>query len=427
MGVLFLVSGSVRSFQENLRRYPDCDIAVCASLRDEDTYFNPTNLSFLLEDPRVKLLLLEDPPIVPPEFTQERHRNAYKQWYRLHRLLECVPRTYDLYVRIRPDVCLADASQLPRESSPSLRIPLGHEHTGLNDSLAIGTYDQLVAYCAALCPTGSRVLSCPVERIPVDYRLVLSHAKVIAIAGDSGSGKSTLCRLIRPLFLFDKVLEYETDRYHKWERTDSHWNTTTHLHPDANRLEALEDDTFALKVGKTILSVDYDHTTGTFTAPTPVEPKETILLCGLHTLYTDRLRDLSDFKIYLDTSEHVKIDWKLARDTTVRKQSREEVLAKIASRKSDYETYIAPQKEHADLIIERPDQTTLALTVRGESRQVYADPTVDVRSALKAFCEAVGLPPLEGEPGFDGVVQFTIVRCLYGNGRVPSSLQSLQS
>jgi uridine kinase len=426
MGVLFLVSGSVRSFQENLRRYPDCDIAVCASLRDEDTYFNPTNLSFLLEDPRVKLLLLEDPPTVPPEFTHERHRNAYKQWYRLHRLLESVPRTYDVYVRIRPDVCLADASQIPRTPSASLRIPIGHDHMKVNDSLAIGTYAQLVDYCASLRPPG-RAISCPVERIPVDYKLVLSQAKVIAIAGDSGSGKSTLCRLIRPLFFFDKVLEYETDRYHKWERSDSHWKTTTHLHPDANRLEALEDDTFALKLGKTILAVEYDHTTGTFTAPAPVEPQETILLCGLHTLYTDRLRDLSDFKVYLDTSDALKLAWKLARDTTVRQQTPEEVRAKIATRLSDYTTFIAPQKEHADLIVERPDSTTLALTVRGEPRQVYTDPSIDVRPALRVLCEAVGLPPIDGEPGFDGVVQFTIVRCLYGNGGLPPSLQSLQS
>jgi uridine kinase len=422
MRVLFLVSGAVRSFRENLRRYPACDVAVCTSLRDEDTYFNPTDVSFLLEDPRLTMLLLEAPPEVP---ARERERNAYKQWYRLHRLLECVPRTYDVYVRIRPDVCLADASQLPLIPSEALRIPLGHDHLGLNDTLAIGTYDQMVAYCEALRPGGSRVLSCPVERIPVDYRLVLSTAKVIAIAGDSGSGKTTLCRLIRPLFLFDKVLEYETDRYHKWERTDSHWQTTTHLHPDANRLEALEDDTFALKLGKTILAVDYDHSSGTFTAPTPVESKETILLCGLHTLYTDRLRDLADFKVYIDTSDALKTAWKLARDTTARHQTADEVLAKIASRKSDYETYIAPQKEHADLVVERPDETTLILTVRGEARQVYTDPTVDVRPQLRAFCTAQGLPVLEGEPGFDGVLQFTIVRCLYGNGRVPRTLQGL--
>lgn len=426
MGVLFLVSGSVRSFHENLRRYPDCDIAVCASLRDEDTYFNPTNLSFLLEDPRVKILHLED-PTVPVEFTHERERNAYKQWYRLHRLLESVPRTYDVYVRIRPDVCLADASQIPRTPTASLRIPIGHDHLKVNDSLAIGTYAQLVAYCASLDPRGAQPLSCPVERIPVEYRLVLSRAKVIAIAGDSGSGKSTLCRLIRPLFFFDKVLEYETDRYHKWERSDSHWKTTTHLHPDANRLEALEDDTFALKLGKTILAVEYDHATGTFTAPAPVEPQETILLCGLHTLYTDRLRDLSDFKVYLDTSDTLKHDWKLARDTTDRQQTAEEVRAKIATRLSDYTTYIAPQKEHADLVVERPDSTTLALTVRGEPRQVYTDPSIDARPALRTLCESVGLPPLEGAPGFDGVLQFTIVRCLYGNGGLPPSLQRLQS
>jgi uridine kinase len=245
---------------------------------------------------------------------------------------------------------------------------------------------------------------------------VLSRAKVIAIAGDSGSGKSTLCSLIRPLFLFDKVLEYETDRYHKWERGDAHWKTTSHLHPDANHLEKLEDDTFNLKIGNTVLAVDYDHTTGTFTNPQPVEPKENILLCGLHTLYTKQLRDLSDLKIYLDTSEQLKVQWKLERDTAVRNQSPEEVLARIASRREDFKNHVDPQKEHADIIITR-DADTLRVEARHQEwipgSGYWDSPDVDVRKDIWAFMASLDLPPIDAYPGYEGVIQLTILRALY--------------
>jgi uridine kinase len=257
----------------------------------------------------------------------------------------------------------------------------------------------------------------PVTRVPIPYKLILSRAKVIAIAGDSGSGKSTLSALIRPLFLFDKVLEYETDRYHKWERGDVHWNTTSHLHPDANHLEKLENDTFNLKVGNTVLAVDYDHATGTFTPPQAVEPKENILLCGLHTLYTKQLRDLSDLKIYLDTDADLKAAWKVARDTAGRNQTPEEVRAKIASRQADYVAHVAPQREHADLIFSR-DASHLRIEAPGHRDWIpgsgfWDDPEVDLRSDIDAFLASLNLPPIDAHQGFDGVLQLTVLRALY--------------
>jgi uridine kinase len=257
----------------------------------------------------------------------------------------------------------------------------------------------------------------PVIRASVSYKLVLSCAKVIAIAGDSGSGKSTLCNLIRPLFLFDKVLEYETDRYHKWERGDAHWNTTSHLHPDANHLEKLENDTFNLKVGNTVFAVDYDHTTGTFTPPAAIESKENILLCGLHTLYTKQLRDLSDLKIYLDTAEDLKLEWKIRRDTGVRNQTTEDVQKKVASRREDYASHVAPQREYADIVISRT-ATCLRIQAPGHREWVpgtgYWDSSgVDVRDEIYEFLRSLHLPTVEACLGFDGVIQLTVLRALY--------------
>jgi uridine kinase len=421
MKVLLLVSGSLRSFRENLRQYPpEYDIAVYAAREEEDTYLNPQTVRFLLDEPRIKTLLVEGPS--PDTWT-----NTQRQWHKLHRLWQAVPRTYDRYVRIRPDIFLEDPEALRAAVTASefLTIPDGNDRDGINDQLAIGTEAGMNAY-VFLPPetrdTSERLLAeslhlSPICRGSIPYRLILSRAKVVAIAGDSGSGKSTLSSLIRPLFLFDKVLEYETDRYHKWERGDSHWQTTSHLHPDANHLEKLEDDTFNLKVGNAVFAVDYDHATGTFTPPTRVEPKENILLCGLHTLYTQQLRDLSDLKIYLDTSDDLKTAWKVQRDTTVRQQTAEDVRSKIESRRKDFDAHVEPQRQHADLIISR-DPTHLRIQAPGHRDWVpgsgfWDDPSVDLRPEIQDFLASLSLPPIDATPGFDGVIQFTVLRALY--------------
>lgn len=432
MKTLLLISGSLRTLRENIRTFGNHDIAVYVSKDDQDTYLNESDIRFLMEEPRIKTLVIEPAPAVPDLYTEPRQQNIYKQWYKLHRLWSCVPKVYDMYVRIRPDVCLESDIDYTNQ----LTIPLGNDRDGINDQIAMGPLNEMNHYCSMVktLPSYPNTTSeyalfrhlegHGVHRVSLPYRLILSTAKVIAIAGDSGSGKSRLCTLLRPLFLFDKVLEFETDRYHKWERGHERWKTITHLHPDANYLEKLEDDTFRLKIGDAILAVDYDHTTGKFTPPQQIESKENILLCGLHTLYSKQLRNLSDLKIYVDTSDELKTEWKVRRDTTERGQTTETVHAKIQSRKSDYESHIQPQRKYADLVV-RFHGTSL--TLESSHREWFAglpgehtpntitfhDPTVDIRKQVYEFLWSMDLPHIEAFSGYDGILQFTILRALY--------------
>jgi uridine kinase len=437
MRVLILVSGSLRTFRENIRQFPShYDFAVYMSRNDEDTYFNSENIHFLLEEPRIKTLVIEDPPVVPEEYSDERQRNIYKQWYKLYRLFQCVPSSYDIYIRLRPDVFLYNHEELDMILSypcSNLRIPYGSDRDGINDQIAIGGYSEMKHYCnlwSSIRPniTSERLLlehlRHPVKRIALGYKLILSTAKVIAIAGDSGSGKSTLSKLIRPLFFFDKALEFETDRYHKWERGDTHWKHTTHLDPSANYLEKLENDTFNLKLGNSVIAVDYDHSTGKFTPPETIESKNNIILCGLHTLYSKQLRDIVDLKIYVDTSDELKTQWKLQRDTGERGQPASDVLAKIESRREDYNAHIAPQKYHADIVIARHKQGLTLLVRKKEwcegipgtwfmNAMTVFDESIDVRNQAKAFLHELELPDVPIESGYNGVIQFTILKALY--------------
>lgn len=77
-----------------------------------------------------------------------------------------------------------------------------------------------------------------------------------------------------------------------------------------------------------------------------------MVLEGLHPFYDERVRDLYDFKIYLDISDEVKVAWKIQRDMKERGHSLESIKASIEARRPDFEAYIDPQKKHADVIIQ---------------------------------------------------------------------------
>ena len=73
---------------------------------------------------------------------------------------------------------------------------------------------------------------------------------------------------------------------------------------------------------------------------------------GLHPFFDERVRDLMDFKLYLDISDDVKFAWKLQRDSQERGHSEESIKQSIESRKPDFDAYIDPQKKHADIILQ---------------------------------------------------------------------------
>lgn len=73
---------------------------------------------------------------------------------------------------------------------------------------------------------------------------------------------------------------------------------------------------------------------------------------GLHPFYDERVRELMDFKIYLDISDEVKFAWKIQRDMAERGHSLESIKASIEARKPDFDAYIDIQKKYADVIIQ---------------------------------------------------------------------------
>ena len=173
----------------------------------------------------------------------------------------------------------------------------------------------------------------------------------IGVAGDSGSGKTTFTGAIREIFGEDLVSSFSLDDYHRYDRGKRKDLGITPLSPDANRIDQIERDLANLKRGESIEKPVYNHGTGTFDAPISFNPKKILILEGLHTLFTPRLRSLLDFTLFVDPDEDVKRFWKMKRDTGDRGYRSDEVEGELAARAADYEKYIAPQRQFADAVI----------------------------------------------------------------------------
>jgi phosphoribulokinase len=218
---------------------------------------------------------------------------------------------------------------------------------------------------------------------------------VIGVAADSGCGKSTFMRRLTSIFGGDVVGPlgggfdnggWETntlvsdlttviclDDYHLNDRNGRKESGLTALDTRENNFDLMFEQVQALKNGESVSKPIYNHVNGTLDTPETIEPTPIIIFEGLHPMHDERVRDLLDFTLYLDISDEVKLNWKIQRDMEERGHSLESILASIEARKPDFDAYIAPQKEFADLIIE-----VLPTTLDEEDKK-----TLKVRSVQK--------------------------------------------
>ncbi len=194
---------------------------------------------------------------------------------------------------------------------------------------------------------------------------------LIGVAGDSGCGKSTFLRRLTDLFGEDFVTVICLDDYHSLDRKQRKETGITALDPRANNFDLMYEQVKALKSGQSIDKPIYNHETGMIDPPERIDPNHIIVIEGLHPLFDERVRSLLDFSVYLDISDEVKVAWKIQRDMAERGHTYDDVIAAINARRPDFEAYIDPQKEFADVVIQvlptnliKDDQERKVLRVR---------------------------------------------------------------
>lgn len=178
---------------------------------------------------------------------------------------------------------------------------------------------------------------------------------VIGVAGGSGSGKTSVTKAIYESFQGHSIMMVQQDYYYK---DQSHLPfeerlKTNYDHPLAFDNALLIDHLNKLLRYEPIEKPVYDYTIHTRSSEViHVEPKDVIILEGILVLEDERLRNLMDIKLFVDTDADLRIIRRLLRDIKDRGRSLESVIEQYENVvRPMHNQFIEPTKRYADVII----------------------------------------------------------------------------
>ncbi|MBA2173508.1 uridine kinase [Halobacillus locisalis] len=188
---------------------------------------------------------------------------------------------------------------------------------------------------------------------------------VIGVAGGTGSGKTSVTRSIIQRFADKSILMIEQDYYYK-DQTHLPFEErlqTNYDHPLAFDNDLLIDHLKQLINQDAVEKPVYDYKMHTRSDETiHVEPKEVIIVEGILVLEDERLRDLMDIKVFVDTDADVRIIRRMMRDINERGRTLDSVIEQyINVVRPMHLQFVEPTKRYSDIIIPEGGQNHVAI------------------------------------------------------------------
>jgi uridine kinase len=188
---------------------------------------------------------------------------------------------------------------------------------------------------------------------------------VIGIAGGTGSGKTTVAHEIAATLPAEHVGIIEYDAYYR-DRSDLSPEARAQLnfdHPEALDTALLIEHLRELRAGRSVELPAYDFVTHRRRAESRrQEPVTVIIVEGILVFVDERLRELMDIKLFVDTDTDVRVFRRIRRDIEQRGRTFDSV------RDQYYRTvrpmhlqFVEPSKRWADLIIPEGGNNAVAL------------------------------------------------------------------
>ncbi len=197
------------------------------------------------------------------------------------------------------------------------------------------------------------------------YPRAMAEAKLIGICGGSGSGKTTIVRKISEL-VADFVF-IPQDNYYKSAEYVSNSNITAFNfdHPEAFDNELLWSQLSALKRMEPVEIPTYDFVHHRRAEETiKVTPRKLVIFEGIMVFTNEKVRDLIDLKIFVDTPDDIRFIRRLSRDIKERGRTVDSVIDQYLNvvRPGHFQ-FIEPTKRFADIIIPEGGANENALEV----------------------------------------------------------------
>ncbi len=178
---------------------------------------------------------------------------------------------------------------------------------------------------------------------------------VIGVTGGSGSGKTSVSEQILDNFSGLSVMLLQQDAYYKDQSSLSFEErlSTNYDHPLAFDNDLLIEHLKALINRESIEVPQYDFAQHTRSSETIHQtPRDVIIIEGILILDDQRLRNLMDIKVYVDTDDDIRLARRILRDIHERDRTVESVIKQYTEVvKPMHHQFIEPTKRYADIIV----------------------------------------------------------------------------
>ncbi len=188
---------------------------------------------------------------------------------------------------------------------------------------------------------------------------------IIGVTGGSGGGKTSVSREILNHFPHSKIAMIEHDSYYKDQShlTFEERVATNYDHPLAFDTDLMIEHIKELQAGRPVDIPIYDYTQHTRSSETyRQEPQDVFIVEGILVLEDERLRNLMDIKLFVDTDDDIRIIRRIKRDMEERGRSLDSIIEQYTSVvKPMYHQFIEPTKRYADIIVPEGGENHVAI------------------------------------------------------------------
>ncbi|MGB4305403.1 MAG: uridine kinase [Coprothermobacter proteolyticus] len=207
---------------------------------------------------------------------------------------------------------------------------------------------------------------------------------LLGIAGGTGSGKTTVAKTLHDIVPKDQVTMLSMDSYYRdfpnlslEERRKLNYD-----HPNAFDFDLLYKHLQMLIQGESIKVPEYSFElygrTGNYEI---VVPRPVIIVEGILLFYDERIRNLFDIKIYVDTDADVRILRRLKRDVEKRGRTLDSVIKQyLETVRPMHIQFVEPTKRFADIIVPEGGKNMVAMDIIKAKIQVLLQELYDDKS-----------------------------------------------
>eukprot|EP00668_Euglena_longa_P002231 GGOE01002576.1.p1 GENE.GGOE01002576.1~~GGOE01002576.1.p1 ORF type:complete len:470 (+),score=175.88 GGOE01002576.1:56-1465(+) len=184
----------------------------------------------------------------------------------------------------------------------------------------------------------------------------MAEVFVIGVAGGTASGKTTVCnQIMTQLQKSEEVAIISQDSFYKpltpAERANlSEFNFD---HPDSMDHDMLLEVVERLKQGQAAEMPIYDFVTHSRRPETiSIHPAQVLIVEGILVLAVEKIRNVCNMKLFVETDDDVRLARRIVRDTNERGRDVSGVIAQYTHFvKPMFDTFVGPSRKEADVII----------------------------------------------------------------------------